>query len=110
MANAIIIVVLVAIFVVVTWVLPRRSTRRAIPTVIRIFRERNAVGRGNAKAIDELGLKPPKKGVIRMMFTPRDYTINAIGSLMKANIVQKTEDGKLYLSEENLAASEWKGS
>jgi hypothetical protein len=108
-ARIVVLVILWAIFVVVMVVLPRRNARRAIPTVIRIFRERNAVGRDNAKAIDELGVKPPKKGVIRMIFAPRYYTIDAIGSLIKANIVQKTEDGKLYLSEENLAASKWKG-
>lgn len=109
-ARMVVSVILVAIFVVVMVALPRRNARRAIPTVIRIFRECDAVGRDNAKAIDELGLKPPKKGVIGMIFAPPDYRIDALGSLMEANIVQKTEDGKLHLSEENLAASKWKGS
>jgi len=108
MAKVIEIVILVVIFVLVLVVLPRWGVRRAVPSVIRIFRERNAVGRGNAKTIDELELKPPKRNVIAMMFAPRDYRLDALGALMKAKVAQRTEDGKFYLSEEDLVASKWK--
>jgi hypothetical protein len=109
MANTAFIAVLMIIFVVVAVVLPRWGVRRAIPFVIRIFRNRNAVGKQNAKTIDELGLKPTRKGMIETMFGPRDYRLAALRSLVKANVVQMTEDRKFYLSEENLAASKWKG-
>jgi len=109
MANLVFILVLVVIFVLVTFVFPKRGVRRAIPAVIGTFRQLNAVGSGNAKAIDELGLKPPKKSVIKALLSPRDYRLEALVSLVKTSVIQKTEDGKLYLSEENLAVSKWKG-
>lgn len=108
MANIVFIIVLVVIFVIVTFVFPRRGVRRAIPTVIQIFRQHNAVGSHNAKTFDELGFKSTKKSVIRMMFSKRDYRPDALVWLVKANVVQKTEDDKLYLSDKDLAATKWK--
>ena len=57
---------------------------------------------------DELGLDPPKRSVIGMIFAPPDYRTKAMRSLIREKVIQKTEDGKLYLSEEDLAASKWK--
>ena len=57
---------------------------------------------------DELELNPPKRSVIGMIFAPPDYRTEAIGSLIKESAIQKAEDGKLYLSEEDLATSKWK--
>jgi hypothetical protein len=39
------------------------------------------------------------------IFRGRDYKRYAISTLMKAEIIQATEDGKLYLSEEKLFES-----
>jgi hypothetical protein len=108
MANVAFIIILVVLFLLVAFVFPRWGTRRAIPSVIQIFRHRNAVGKDNAKTIDELGLRPARKGMIETMFGPRDYRLAALGHLVKAKVVQMTEDRKLYLSEENLATSKWK--
>jgi len=41
------------------------------------------------------------------MWKPRDYKPRALQLLLNANIVQMTPDGKLYLAEENLAATKW---
>jgi hypothetical protein len=109
MANVAFIVVLVVLFILVAVVFPRWGIRRTIPSVIQIFRHRNAVGKDNARTIDELGLRPARKGVLETMFGPRDYRLAALGHLVKAKVVQITEDRKLYLSEEDLAASKWKG-
>ena len=109
MVKAAFIVALVALFILVAIVLPRWGVRRAIPSVIQILRHRNAVGRENAKTIDELGLKPPKKGMVEMIIGQRDYRLVGLRHLVKANVIQTTEDRKFYLSEENLAASKWKG-
>jgi hypothetical protein len=109
MATVAFIIILVALFILVAFVLPRWGLRRAIPSVIQIFRGSNAVGHSNAKTIDELGLKPARKGMIETMFGPRDYRLAAVAHLVKAKVVQITEDRKFYLSEENLAASKWKG-
>ena len=53
--------------------------------------------------IDELGLRP--QGMMGGMFKGRDYNQYALSLLMKADIIQTTEDGKLYLSEDRLLAS-----
>ena len=98
MIIVIIVLVLLALFVVPQWRL-----KRAIPQVIRIFREYNAIGSKNAKTLDELGLRP--KGMTGQMFRARDYKQYAVSALMKAEIIQMTEDGRLYLSEDRLIGS-----
>jgi len=75
--------------------------RRAARQVIKIFREHNATDSKNARTIDELGLRPP--GVLDRMMRRRDYKPYALSALMKAEIIQATEDGKLYLSEAKLS-------
>jgi len=71
--------------------------------VILIFREHTATNSRNAKTIDELGLSP--QGMMGGMFRGRDYKQYAISLLMKSDIIQTTEDGKLYISEDKLLAS-----
>jgi len=39
------------------------------------------------------------------MFRPRDYKPHALTTLIRAEIIQMTEDGKLYLLEEKLIDS-----
>ena len=107
MSDTTIIVILVVFLLFVMFVLPQLLLRRAIPSVIRILRQGKAVGIENAKTIEELGLKP--KNIAQAIFRGRDYKITALQVLRNANIIQSTEDGKLYLSEENLSNSKWKG-
>lgn len=84
-------------------IVPRWLLRRAARQVIKIFREHNATDSKNARTIDELGLRPP--GMMERMFRGRDYKPYALNALMKAEIIQQTEDGRLYLSEEKLTDS-----
>ncbi len=105
MNNTLIIILLVIILLVAIFVLPQFFIGRAIKKVIRILRENNAVGARNAKFVDELGLQ--SKGMLENMMKPRDYKPRALQLLISANIVQMTDDGKVYLSEENLAATKW---
>ena len=100
-------IILVVLLLFVMFVLPQLLLRRAIPSLIRIFRERNAVGADNAKTSEELGLKP--RTVTQSLFKGRDYKVTALQVLKNANVIQSTEDGKLYLSEANLSSSKWKG-
>lgn len=109
LANLIFIFILALILILLTFVFPILGARRAIPKVIQIFRQANAVGKRNAKPMEELIPRPPKRNLIKMMYAPRDYRLSALISLLKQNIVQKTEDGKLFLSEKDLATSKWKG-
>jgi len=77
-----------------------------MPYIIQYFRDQNAVGKKNAKTINQLGFKfVIPKSKIRRMLRVSDYRLATLQSLMKANIVQGTEKGKLYLSEENLAVA-----
>jgi len=107
MSDTTIIVILAVLLLLAMFVLPQLRLRMAIPSVIRLFRQSNAVGIENAKTIEELGLKP--KSIAQAVFSGRDYKITALQVLRNANVIQSTEDGKLYLSEENLSNSRWKG-
>jgi len=84
-------------------VISRWRMKRGMRQVILIFREHAATSSRNAKMIDELGLRP--QGMMGGMFKGRDYKQYALSLLMKADIVQATEDGRLYLSEDRLLAS-----
>jgi len=106
MNDTLMVIVLVIVFVVVALVLPQFLVMRSAPKVIRIFRQKNAVGEKNAKAIEELGLK--QRSMIESVLRRRDYKPRALQLLISTNIVQMTEDGKLYLDEENLAMTKWR--
>ncbi len=87
-----------AIFVIPGWRL-----RRAIRQVIQIFRRYNATDAKNAKSDAELGLRP--QPMLQRMMSLRDYKPYALTVLIRAEVVLQTEDGKLYLSEDKLMAS-----
>jgi len=97
---ALIIIALVAWLFVPTWMM-----KRAIPKVIEIFRKSNAIGIQNAKTPDELGLSP--KAMWKRMFGRRDYKPRALDFLVHVKIIQLTDDGRLYLSEPDLANATW---
>jgi len=106
MDNMLMVILLVIVFVVVALVLPQFLVMRTAPKVIRIFRQKNAVGEKNAKAVEELGLK--QRSMIENVLRRRDYKPRALQLLLSANVVQMTEDGKLYLDEENLSMTRWR--
>jgi hypothetical protein len=84
-----------------------RMTKRAVGQVIGIFQKLNAIGIQQAKTVNDLGLTPPN---LMDRFTRlRDYKQNALSILMKAGIVQTTEEGKLFISAEKLVELKSKG-
>jgi hypothetical protein len=102
--NAILFIVLIfALLLAAMFIVPRWRLKRAIRQVVQILQEHNATDSKNAKTIDGLGLRP--KAMMEGMFRGRDYKPYALNILMRAEIIQQTEDGKLYLSEEKLRAS-----
>ena len=107
MSDIAIIVLLVVTMIVAMIGLPVIFMRRAIPAVIRIFREHNAIKANAAKTPDELGFK--SRTILERMWKPRDYKTQALQLLRNADIIKMTEDGKLYLSEEDLMSSRWRG-
>jgi len=92
----------------VAFVLPQIRLRRDIPSLIRIFREARAIGVKNAKTTEELGLKPQR--VTPFLFRVGDPMQTALKALKKSKVIQSTEDGKMYLSEEDLLTTKWRGN
>jgi len=97
----IVLIVLLAILAFIT--IPPLLMRRAISSVIQIFRHHNATTVKSAKTIDELGLG--SRPMMKRIFRRRDYKPQALQILMRAEVVQITEDNKVYLSEDKLASS-----
>lgn len=102
------ILVMLVAFILGVFVLPQFFIRRAIRSVIRVFEQHNAIGVKNAKTIEELGLAP--KPMFQRMFSRRDYKPQALQALIHADVVQVTETGKLYLSEQSLLSTKWRKS
>ena len=103
MNDVLFIILIIAVAGLVLFVLPWWRIKRAVPQIVRIFREQNAIGIKNAKAPEELGVSLP--GMMEGVLTRRDYKRYALKALIKAEVIQMTEDGKFYLSEEKLLSS-----
>ncbi len=87
--------------------LSARMTKRAVGQVIAIFQKYNAIGIQQAKTVTEMGLTPPS---LMDRFTRlRDYKQNALTILIKAEIVQTTEEGKLFIPAGKLEELKSKG-
>ncbi|TES83174.1 MAG: hypothetical protein E3J92_03505 [Dehalococcoidia bacterium] len=97
------IVLLLILLLLGLYVIPRWRLKRAVRQVIAIFRRNSALDKKTAKTIDELRLKP--RGFADGMFHLRDFKPNALDTLVKAGIIQDTEDGRLYLAEDALMTS-----
>ena len=107
MSETTTLILFIALLLIIIFVIPQIMLRRAISSIIRTLRQRNAVGTQNARTIDELGLRP--KSISQAIFRGTQYKTTALLVLRNASVIESTEDGKLYLSEENLSNSKWKG-
>lgn len=99
------ILTLIAFFWIPQWMIKRNARK-----VIRIFREKNAIGIQNAKTIEELGIErhPMMKKVQQgKIFSRRDWKPAALDLLIQSNVVMITEEGKLYITEASLADATW---
>jgi hypothetical protein len=103
MNETLTIVILIVVALLVLFFIPRFMMMRAISKVISIFLQNSALSDKSAKTIDELGLRPPS--FMQRIGRFRDYKPHAVEMLRRADIIQMTEDGRLYLSEEKLALS-----
>ena len=103
MNNTVLIIIFVVVILMLAIFLPALLVRRAMVVVIKIFRANNAVTETNAKVQGDLGLNP--KNLLDRFFTLRDYKPQALELLIEARIVQVTNEGKLYLSEQKLTSS-----
>lgn len=101
-ATALFIVLLVILAILGFWVLPRVRIKRAVNQVVAIFERNNALDAESAKTIEELGLAPPT--FLERMMRMRDFKPYALQILMKDEVIRQTDRGRLYLSEDKLAA------
>jgi len=101
------IILLAVLVIVIVFVLPQVFLRMAISSVIRTFRENRALSPESARSLDELGLRP--KSMLKAVFSGMQYRGTALMVLRNAQIIELTEDRKLYLSEENLSRSKYGG-
>ena len=106
MQGILFIILIGILFILTVLFVPYWMTMRSIPKVIQKFRQKNAIGEKNALTIDELELKP--KSIFRRMFARRDYSQQGLQFLIRANVVDISEEGKFFLNEENLMLSKWK--
>ena len=91
---------------IASWLfVPAYMTKRAMPKVIEAFRKKHAAGILNARTPDELGLS--HKAIWKRMFGRRDYKPKAMDFLIQIGIIQVTDQGKMYLSEVDLAKATW---
>jgi hypothetical protein len=76
--------------------------RRAMKKVIKMLRDGQALSSETARTTEQLGFKQRQMLQFKLW---RDYTPAALQMLITANIIQSTDDGRLFLSEENLSKS-----
>lgn len=74
--------------------------RQAIRNVIKMLRAGQALSPETAIYQDDLGFK--QKSLLQFR-TFRDYKPTALQYLLRNKIVQITEDGRIYLSQETLS-------
>ena len=102
MENALAILLLLALFIIAFFILPRWRMRRAMRQVIDIFLKNNAVHSSTAQTPEQLGFRQ-NRGLSLSLFRLRDFKKNALNMLIQAQVIQQLEDGRLYLSEEKLS-------
>jgi hypothetical protein len=103
MNTTVLIVLLIIILAILGFfVLPRIRIKRAVSQVVAIFERNSALDARSAKTIDELGLRPSTflEGMLRL----RDFKPYALQILMNTEVVRQTVGGRLYLSQDKLAA------
>ena len=100
------IILLVMLFILSIIFVPYWLVMRAAPKVIKTFRQKNAVSESTAMTVEELGLKP--KSMLQRMFSRRDYRQHALQFLIKADVIDITEEGKFFLNSGKLMLSKWR--
>jgi hypothetical protein len=99
--RIIIILVLIILLLIATAILGSNFLmRRALKSVIRMFRDGQALTPETARFGADIGIKGRQ---FLQMKALRDYKPTALQFLMNNNIIRSTDDGRLYLSEESLA-------
>jgi hypothetical protein len=107
MGGADILLVLLLFLIMISSIifLPAWMIRRNTRKVIAIFRKNNAIDIKNAKTASELGITP--RSFLENIGRLRDYKPKVLELLIKNNVVNVTEEGKLYITDESVANITW---
>jgi hypothetical protein len=104
MTTALILILIIVVGLVGAVYLSRFKLKRAMRLVVFVFRTGGATSPKTAKTLEELGLAV-RGGLFNNMFKPRDYRPYALRALSQANILRALDDGRVYLSEDELEHS-----
>jgi hypothetical protein len=104
-ADILLILLLIMMIIFSIFFMPAWMIRRNTSKVIAIFRKKNAIGIKNAKTASELGITP--RSFLENFGRLRDYKPKVLEFLIRSNVVNVTEDGKLYITDESLANITW---
>jgi len=100
LTSLLFVLILLAVFGMSLFILPRFMLKRAMSQVLRVFRVHRSLSKESAKTVEELGLKP--HSFMERFMKSRDYKPYALQILTRQGVLCQTEDGKLYLSEQKL--------
>ena len=103
MVNVFVIIAFFICFAVMLLAIPALMTRRAINTILKIFRQHGALDEDRAMTFEALRLKP--LDFAQRIMKSRDYKPRALDFLKSIEVVQSTEEGKIFLSKEKLLKS-----
>ena len=95
------IIIILFIFLVLSFRISLFMARRAVCSVISTFRENNATEFQKAMTLDNLGLAPRPFLSLRLL---RDYKPWALRALVQSGIIRMAAEGTFYLSEDTLRA------
>jgi len=100
LTSLLFVLILLAVFGMSLFILPRFMLKRAMSQVLRVFRVHRSLSKESAKTVEELGLKP--HSFMERFMKSRDYKPYALQILTRQGVLCQTEDGRLYLSEQKL--------
>ena len=81
----------------------RYLLRKGLKEIVNVFRRAQALTPDSAKTGQELDLDPPGTFSLRSFW---DAKPAAFGVLLRSGVIQVTDDGRFFLSEKALAASD----
>jgi hypothetical protein len=100
-----IVIVLAGLIVlfVLSFFYSRYRMKNAFREVIKILRDHGALDMKNAKTQKELGLAP--RPLLVKLASNKDYKPYALQTMIGAEIIQTSPDGRIFLSEASLSSS-----
>ncbi len=102
-ATVLAVILLFGVVIILMVIIQRVLLKRAARRVVAMFRAQGATSPKTAASLEELGLG--RSTPLSRTFRPRDYRPYAARLLGQAGVIKATEDGRVYLSEEDLAHS-----